>query len=74
MTKNYQIKIFSQKGEVLSCELVEEYVDNMFDMFVLNKDTFSSFKVDKILKIDTGTGGIVKEFNRLLTLKKEEKC
>lgn len=73
MTKNYQIKIFSEKGDVLSCQLGEECVDNMFDMFVVNKDSFFDFKIEKILKIEIETGLIIKEFNRLLTLKKEGK-
>lgn len=74
MTKNYQIKIFNTAGESENYINKEEYIDNMFEMFVSNKDSFPKFKIERILKIEIETGRIVKEFNRLLTLNKEERC
>lgn len=65
MTKNYQIKIFNAAGESENHINKEEYIDNMFNMFIANKDNFPEFKIEKVLKIEIETGRIVKEFNRL---------
>jgi hypothetical protein len=74
MTKNFQIKIISTTGEVKDFVKKENEANNLYDMFVSNRNSFPEFKIEKVLKIEIISSRIIQEFDSNLIQKKEGKC